>query len=150
MKLRSIILILVIASGYATNLAFAAAATESMGNCMSDAMSGKERKQMVQWVFMTIAAHPDMKRFSNMTEQDQIDTDKTMAALFTRLVTVDCVEQVKQATKQDGPQAFRGAFEIIGRLAMQDLMANKDVTASMTSFQKYLDKDKFREALGTK
>jgi len=141
---------MMIVVGHITNPALAATATESMGNCMADSMSGKERKQMVQWIFMTMAAHPDIKKFSRMTEQDQIDTNKTMAALFTRLITIDCVEQVQQATKQDGPEAFRGAFEMIGKLAMQDLMSDKDVTKSITSFQKYLEKDKFNAALSPK
>ncbi len=148
MKFRSFILMLIIACVSITKLACATATSDALGNCMTDSLSGKERKQFVEYVFMGIAAHPEMKKFSNVTAQDQTDLNKMMAVLFTRLLTVDCVEQVKQAAKEGGPQAFQSAFEIVGRLAMQDLMSNKEVNNSMSGFLNYIDKDKFKALEG--
>jgi len=46
------------------------------------------------------------------------------------------------AMEKDGSEAFKIAFGVLGRLAMQELMSNPDVNASVAGFTKYIDKSK--------
>ena len=45
---------------------------------------------------------------------------------------------------------MRLAFESLGQLAMQELMADKSVTESIGLFERYLDQKRFEELLGGK
>jgi len=113
----------------------------SLGGCLVDSLDGKERKLLAKWIFFAIAAHPEIKQFSKMTEKDIEDTDKSVGALITRLLTVDCEDKFKAAQKVDRtalPQAFR----LVGEVAMKELMQDKSVTSSITGYAKYIDKDK--------
>jgi len=52
--------------------------------------------------------------------------------------------------KQGGSQAIQAAFATVGQLAMQELMSNADVRATMLAFQKYVDQQKMNQALSDK
>ena len=114
----------------------------SLGICMVDSMTGKERKQIAQWLFFSIAVHPDMKEFSRVTENAQKKADEFVGKLFTRLLTENCPAQAKQAMKERTSAAMGDAFGLVGKMAMQELMTNKDVTDSISGFEKFIDKEK--------
>lgn len=118
------------------------AADSALGSCMTDSMTGKERKEVAQWIFFAIAAHPDIKEYSKVSEPVKRSSDEHVASLVTRLLTEDCVAQAKSAYKKDGQAAIVGAFEVVGRVAMQELMINQDVSSSIGSYAKYLDREK--------
>jgi hypothetical protein len=128
----------------------ASPAGESLGACMVDSLTGKERKQLAQWIFFAMAAHPDIKEFSKVSVDAQSKTNEYVGSLVTRLLTENCSEQVKVAAKEDGQAAFTGAFELVGKVAMQELMSNKEVVASISGYAKFLDEEKLGAVLKTK
>lgn len=67
------------------------------------------------------------------------DSSRVAGQLFTRLVADSCPKQVQAAVRAVGPTAFQSAFTILGQLAMQELMTDKDVAAGMALLQKYVD-----------
>ncbi len=71
-----------------------------------------------------------------------------MAALVTRLLSVDCLAQARTAIKLEGSAAFGSAFKSLGELAMQEVMNNPSVNASIGEYMKYLDQQKLRAAFG--
>lgn len=121
------------------------AAELALGPCMVSAMTGKERKEIAQWFFFTIAAHPEIKEYSKVSETIKNKTDERVANLLTRLLTEDCLAQAKAANAQEGQAALAGAFRLVGEVAIQELQIDKDVLNSATAFTKYLDKDKFKK-----
>jgi hypothetical protein len=108
-------------------------------------MNGKDRKEFAKFVFVAMAAHPDMKKYSNVTAEDRVETSKSVAQLITRLLTVDCAAQVRETMQGNNSAAFSAAFEQVGKAAMQELMTNAEVTETMGGIQQYLDKEKFKE-----
>ena len=68
-----------------------------------------------------------------------------MADLVTRLLTKDCLTQAKTAIKQEGNAAIVGAFELVGKVAIQELMRNKEVSNSIGAYVKYLDQEKLKK-----
>ncbi len=63
-------------------------------------------------------------------------------ALFTRLLAESCPAQVKAALQAGGPSAIQSAFMVLGQLAIQELMSNKDVAPTMGILDRYIDKQK--------
>ena len=128
----------------------ASPAGESLGVCMVDSLTGKERKQLAQWIFFAMAAHPDIKEFSKVSVEAQSKTNEYIGKLVSRLVTENCSEQLKAAVKEDGQAAIAGAFELVGKVAMQELMSNKEVIASISGYAKFVDQEKLGALLKTK
>ena len=148
MKAKFLLAIVIFANTFSFSSAFAA--DSALGSCMVDSMTGKERKEMAQWIFFAIAAHPEIKEYSKISEAVKSKTDEHMANLVTRLLTEDCLTQAKTAYKQEGQAAIVGAFELVGKVAMQELMMNKDVSNSIAAYSKYLDQEKLKKVSSEK
>jgi hypothetical protein len=120
--------------------------------CVTDNTSGRDRKDLAKWVFFAMAAHPEMKQYADAKAAAAVDeSSQKLAALVTRLLTESCVNEVRAVMKTgQGSQALRVAFESLGQLAMQELMADKTVQETMGLFQRYVDQTRLKEALANK
>jgi hypothetical protein len=138
--------------GAAINCAPAKAgtATDALSACLAESTTGKDRKDMARWVFVEMAVHPEIKDLSNATDRNRDELDRTIAMLFTKLLSEKCPAQAKLAMKIDGSAALGSAFKIIGELAMQELMSNPKVDASFTKFTGYLDQERLNSVLSEK
>jgi hypothetical protein len=117
--------------------------TQQLSQCLADTTSGKDRKDLARWVFFGMASHPEIKQFTTPSAAGaEAETNKTIADLFTRLLAESCMRQAQAAFKEGGAKAIEIAFQTLGQLAMQELMTNPDVNASMASFEKSLDQNK--------
>lgn len=72
---------------------------------------------------------------------------RTGGNLFNRLLTVDCRQQARAAVQASGQQAIANAFRVLGELAARELMADKDVVASMGMIERFVDAKRLDEAL---
>ena len=129
-----------------TGPVFAQNSTQVLSQCLADTTSGKDRKDLARWVFFALAAHPDIKQFTSPAAAvAEEDAHKSMAQLFTRLITESCMDQTQSAVKEGGAKAIESAFQTLGQLAMQELMTNPEVTSSMSRFEKQLDQSKLNK-----
>ena len=124
----------------------AASPTEDFSVCVVDALNGKERKEFARLVFFAMAAHPEIQSFSKVTESDLDGTQKSIGEVFTRLLTVECAKELKAANDSD-PLALQKAFELVGRVAMQELMNNAAVVEAMSGFAKHADMEAIQKAI---
>ena len=93
----------VLSAAVLTCLSFAATAgpaTDTLGACLADNTTGKDRKDLAKWVFVSISVHPEMKGLTTATDADREQSDKTVAALLTRLITDSCLQQARAAQQQ--------------------------------------------------
>lgn len=117
-----------------------------LGSCLTDALNGKERKRLAKWIFFAIAAHPEIKSYSNITAKNINDSDEYVGKLITRLLTGDCPDKLNAAYKSD-PLAIEKSFELVGQVAMQELLANQNVTKAITNYGQYADQEKIGSIL---
>ena len=87
-KFASGLALAVIGSIIAVSPAIAGSASDALSTCVADSTTGKERKDLAQWFFVAMTAHPDIRPFSNVTDGNRDELDKKMAALATRLIVV--------------------------------------------------------------
>ena len=127
--------------------AFAQAETQALANCVGSKSTGQDRKDLAKWLFTAMSAHPDMTPMANVPDEAAEAASKGAGELFTRLLTDACANEAKAALKAGGPMAIQVGFQTLGQLAMQELMTDRDVAASMGRLDKYLDRQKLA-ALG--
>lgn len=144
---KHFILIGLVASMSLSTQVHAQQVAHEFGTCLTDSLTGKERKALAKWIFFAMAAHPEINTYAQVTKDEKQKTDKEIGDLITRLLVNDCPKQAKAAMDEGGSKAFEAAFRIVGQVAMQELMANPDVTASISGFEKYMDSEKINKAL---
>lgn len=126
--------------------AHAQSQADPLGVCLADNTTGRDRKDLARWLFLAMAAHPDIKEFAVPTATTAMDDSaKFMGGLVTRLLTESCAEQAKTAIKSGGTNAFVIAFRKLGEVAMQEIMADPAVNAAIGQFEKYLDQERLKK-----
>lgn len=128
------------------NQVLASEATKNFSTCLADTLNGKERKELAKWIFFSIAAHPEINEYSNITPENKEKSDKYIGSLIGRLLIKDCPEQLKAAYKEN-PMALERGFEYVGKVAMQELMTNRQTVNAITNYTKYIDLEKVNRLL---
>lgn len=128
--------------------AIAGPASDALSVCLADNTSGKDRKDLARWIFLAMSVHPEIRSLSSATVATRTDADKTMAALVTRLLTVNCGKQTKEVSALEGNAGLFTAFKSLGEVAMRELMSSPDVTASVGGYAKYLDQKQLESVFG--
>jgi hypothetical protein len=122
--------------------------SQELATCLTDSLNGSERKQLAQWIFFGMSSHPDLTVFASIPPEARDEMNQTIGALITRLITEDCSAQSASAIRIGGQNAIQSAFEVVGAVAMQELMIDQNVSVALSNFEKYLDLEKF-SALGS-
>ena len=134
----------------ATMSSLANPAVDAFSGCLADSTSGKDRKDLARWLFTAMGAHPEMRSIAVLTPSAADDASRSAGQLFTRLLVDACPKQGKEAVQAVGPVAIQSAFSVLGQLAMQELMTDKDVAAGMGLLEKYVDNVRIQAAISTK
>ena len=119
---------------------------DEFGRCLVVASTDADRQQLMEWIFAAIALNPAIAPYARVDAGERARIDRGMAGLFSRLVGEDCREQAGAALRYEGPAAFETAFELLGKVAGQQIFASPEVAGGAMGFQKHLD----MEALGRK
>ena len=91
-----------------------------------------------------MAAHPEIKSLSSASSKDIQKSDESIGKLITKLLTVDCPNELNKASKSN-PQAVEQGFGLVGKVAMQELMTNQNVNKALTNYIKYTDLEKIKQ-----
>jgi len=124
--------------------AVAGPASDALATCMVDFLNGKERKELGKWIFLGMSAHPEILEYSNVSDELRDESDQYIGNLITRLLTEDCLSEAKNAVSNESSVAFASAFELVGRVAMQELMTDSKVSSALSGFEQYLDNEKLQ------
>ncbi len=125
-------------------------AVDALSTCLAESTTGKDRKDLARWIFVAMSAHPEMRAIANVAPSAPEDSSRQVGALFTRLIAEACAPQARAASAAVGPVAFQSGFTMLGQLAMQELMTDKDVTAALGLLQKHVDAVKVQSVLSAR
>lgn len=120
---------------------------DAVGTCLTDHSDGRDRKDLVGWIFLAIARHPDISTMSAATAEAIERSDRRVGALVTRLLADDCPAQVRAMLAEHGPSAMAKPFEVLGRVAMTELMGHPDVAAALSGLEAHVDQARIDAAL---
>lgn len=115
-------------------------AVDALGQCLSDSTTGRDRKDLVKWIFVGIAAHPEIQPIAKVDEATTESAQREAGKLISRLIGTACLKEVRAAVDAEGPAGAKQAFEFLGKIAMQELMSNASVGAAVSGFERFIDK----------
>jgi hypothetical protein len=91
-----------------------------------------------------LASAPQLEDMVRVDPELKRQSDMGMAALFTRLLTVDCLSEAKVVFRGgDSTAGVRYAGESLGEIAMQELFGDEAALAGLTSYTEYLEQADF-------
>ena len=86
--------------------------------------------------------HPDVSNIVDLSEREKNVIDKDLADIFTRLLSVDCVDETKKALKYEVQPVLGKAFQVLGQIAAKGFNEHPNVAKSMTKFFELIDSEK--------
>lgn len=117
---------------------------DALAQCLADNTTGRDRKDLATWVFLGMAAHPEIQSYAAPSAREAAaESARVMGALVTRLLTESCVDETRAVMPSQGSRALEVAFGKLGELAMQELMTAPAVTTAMGAFERHLDRQRF-------
>lgn len=115
--------------------------TDDLGKCLVESTSTRDRNSLVRWLFASASVHPAVSSIALVTPEQLEDSHAQAGDLFNRLLTDSCREETKKALQYEGEITIQTSFEILGRVAGQELFSSPEVNANMSGIEKYLDQE---------
>ena len=140
-----------IAACIAVSYGSAAAAgvfADDLGKCLVNATTKDDRANLIRWLFVAASHHPAVKPIATVTPAQQEESDKQMGTLFMKLLTESCKTEAQKALQAEGPGTLQFAFEVLGKVAGQELFSSPEVAGNLKGLAKYIDAEKIK-ALST-
>lgn len=114
---------------------------------MADRTTGKDRKDLAKWIFIAMGSHPDIRKLSAASTGELDNSSRTVGALFSRLIAENCAGEFRALVANEGSESLGIAFEFLGKLAMRELMSDREVSVALSGFEKYVDRPKVSSVL---
>ena len=124
---------------------FAGPFTDDFAKCLVTKTTAQEKTDLVKWIYVTISFHPQLSQMSNLKAEDVEMANIRVADYMTNVFAYKCNDELNQAIKYEGEESVFYAFELLGELAMGELMQDQGVTAASELFIQYVDLSIFAE-----
>lgn len=120
---------------------------DSLRNCLTKSITHTEKRVMVQWVFSLLSMHPDLNSKSKLTEMDVELIDRSVAGIFTRLISQACRQEALAAYRYENPEELKAVYGFLGQEAMKILLSDTSITQRSKKFTEYLDSPDLRNVM---
>lgn len=121
------------------------AQVDALGQCLTMKSTGSDRIAFAGWMVAAMASAPQLKGLAVVSQENRENLNRDLARIFTRLVTIDCRDFTRPLMKAGNTKAFSSAFEVFGRLAMQELTGNPEAEQAMGEFSNYINEADFAD-----
>jgi hypothetical protein len=129
------------------SLAHAGVYTDDLTKCLVKHTGDADRTAFLVWMFSSMSVHPAVQGYSKINDAQREELSKHAAVLLQRLMTEDCRTDTVAALKYEGASAIEASFNVLGQVAMRDLMSDPAVRKGFELLGSQMDIAKF-EALG--
>jgi hypothetical protein len=121
---------------------------DRLGQCMVSKTTGADRIAVASWMLAAMASAPQLKDVAVVTPARKEQADRTMATVFTRLMTKDCATDAKALFAARDPQAFQQAGRPLGEVAMKELISNPKTMEALGAYVRYINPADFAAVAG--
>ena len=108
---------------------------------MINNISDTDNRILTNWMASVMIQHPQIE--ITMSLEDREFFYRSAATLLEDLLTIRCKEETITALTFESDEAFASAFEILGVVSMETLIAHPDVIHASEELIEYIDLDKF-------
>ena len=125
-----------------TQVAMAGPTVDQLSNCLVKSTTAADKTTVLQWTFVALSAHPELKKFSNVNEAQRTQLDKNLAQVLQRILVEQCASQTKAVIAAEGVQAVGDSFQELGQITGEEILENPEVKSQLKGVLRYVDLNK--------
>ncbi|EXF57726.1 hypothetical protein J502_1046 [Acinetobacter sp. 1294596] len=126
----------------ASQIALAGPTVDQLSNCLMKSTTPTDKTVVLQWTFVALGNHPDLKAFSNVTATQKEALDKNLATVLQRILVEQCSAQTKAVIQTEGLQAVGGSFQELGSITGEEILKTPEIKQQLNGVLKYVDLNK--------
>ena len=126
----------------ATQMSVAGPTVDQLSDCLMKSTTATDKTAVLQWTFVALSSHPDLKAFSNVTDAQRTQLDKNLAQVLQRILVEQCSAQTKAVIQAEGLQAVGDSFQELGQITGEEILKNPEVKGQLQSVLRYVDLNK--------
>ncbi|MGB9191170.1 MULTISPECIES: hypothetical protein [unclassified Acinetobacter] len=126
----------------ATQVAMAGPTVDQLSKCLVKSTTAADKTTVLQWTFVALSAHPELKKFSNVNEEQRTQLDKNLAQVLQRILVEQCSAQTKAVIAAEGVQAVGDSFQELGQITGEEILENPEVKSQLKGVLRYVDLNK--------
>lgn len=120
-------------------LAYPSEESRNLADCIASSTSSADRLLTARWMAAAMSTAGKLQGTVSVDEAAKENADRGMAALFTRLFTVDCADQAQPLIASGDMAGIQAAGGRLGLMAMEELMTDPEVLSSLMAYLAYVD-----------
>lgn len=133
--------------GGSGDVAAAAQAEGALSRCLVSSVDADDKRALTNWIFAVMARHPDVRPMVRMDAATDDRIGRDASAVFERLLADRCSAEVRAVVRTSGFDAVGNSFQVLGKIAMEDLLAHPDVEAGVGDLLKHVDFERVTRSL---
>ena len=126
----------------ATQISVASPTVDQLSDCLMKSTTATDKTAVLQWTFVALSSHPDLKAFSNVSATQKEQLDKNLAQVLQRILVEQCSAQTKAVIQAEGLQAVGDSFQELGQITGEEILKNPEVKGQLQSVLRYVDLNK--------
>src|SRR6201999_1820595 len=135
-------LIILVGATFYVPYASAGPYANDLAKCFVQSSSTDDKTHFVDWMFAELSLNPSVAPLSSVTDEQRDAFTRKSADYYQRLLFKDCRQQSVDALKYEGTAALVTGFQIMGEVAVRELMNNAKTRAGMATLSASVDKNK--------
>ncbi|MBX9708324.1 MAG: hypothetical protein K2X61_10365 [Caulobacteraceae bacterium] len=120
---------------------------DDLSRCLVRSTSAEDRIAFTQWMFSAMSTNPNVAGLANVTTEERASYSRTTALLMQRLLLDDCRAETIAAIRYEGEATIATSFEVVGRVAMAELMNDPAVAAELSGLGDSLDEARWEDLM---
>jgi len=125
-----------------TQVTLAGPTVNQLSDCLMKSTTATDKTTVLQWTFVALGNHPDLKALSNVTASQKEALDKNLATVLQRILVEQCSVQTKAVIAAEGVQAVGDSFQELGRITGEEILENPEVKSQLKGVLRYVDLNK--------
>ena len=126
----------------ASQMAAAGPTVDQLSDCLVKSTTAADKTTVLQWTFVALSAHPELKKFSNVNEEQRTQLDKNLAQVLQRILVEQCSAQTKAVIQAEGMQAVGDSFQELGSITGEEILKTPEVKEQLKGVVRYIDLNK--------
>lgn len=123
----------------ATQMSIAGPTVDQLSECLMKSTTATDKTTVLQWTFVALGNHPDLKAFSNVTATQKEALDKNLATVLQRILVEQCSAQTKAVIQAEGLQAVGDSFQALGKTTGEEILKNPEINNQLKGVLRYIN-----------
>ena len=123
----------------AAQVTMAGPTVDQLSDCLMKSTTVTDKTTVLQWTFVALGNHPDLKAFSNVTASQKEALDKNLATVLQRILVEQCSAQTKAVIQAEGLQAVGDSFQALGKTTGEEILKNPEINNQLKGVLRYID-----------